>query len=109
MVKIQPKCDAKHVKYRRDDTVQGERNLKLNKFPLIEDQGGNIQIPSREFFFSVNIEKLQQDDNFDKKTRTPKSGKVRYFHENLKVKNPRKYKLIDARSLRELYPHPFFD
>jgi len=34
LVKSRAKCKARHAKHHYGDSVQGEVNLKLNKFPL---------------------------------------------------------------------------
>lgn len=42
LVKVWAKCKARHAKHRNGDNVQGEVNLKLKKFPLIEGRGENV-------------------------------------------------------------------
>ena len=58
LVNIWAKCKARHAKHRNDENVQGEVNLKLHKFPLIEYRGGNVHIPSKEVFCSAYSRKL---------------------------------------------------
>ena len=91
------------------ENLQGEENLKLYEPTLFQDQGENAQIPSIAYFFPEYIEELQQDTILDRKERTSRRGNVKYLHMGLKGTNTRKYKWIEIGSVREMYPHLFFD
>ena len=106
MVKSQAKCKVRHAKHHYDYSVQGEVNLKLNKCPLIEGQGENVQISLTKVFSSKHIEELQEGPIFERKTKT---SKVKYLHEKLKVTKTSKTKWVEVGRVRELYPHPIVD
>lgn len=59
LVKSWSNCKARHVKHHHVDNVHGDRNLRLFKFPLIDDWGGNVSILSRAVFSSTYYRKLQ--------------------------------------------------
>ena len=86
------------------DVVNVE-NLRLYEPPLIEDQRGNVQIPSIEDFHPEYLDDLQQDTILDRRTRSSKRGNVDYLRVGLKGTNPSKSKWIKIGKVRELYPH----
>lgn len=72
--------------------VVNVENLSLYEPHLIEDQGGNIQIPTIEDFSLEFLDVLQQDTIIDKRTRTSKRGSIDYFRVGLKGTIPSKSK-----------------
>ena len=72
---------------------------------MINDQGSDVHLTSIEDLSPEFLDELKEDTILDRRKRESKMGSADYLRFGLKGTKPSKEKWMEARKVREVYPH----